>query len=185
MAMSDQPWRHPRPAPELSEMRSRVATPPALSWLYAWWPALVWAAVIFSMSTDVFSAEHTANMFDPIVRWLHPSVTAYGLDLVNHAMRKMAHFSEYFVFGLFLYRGVRKGRSGWRWTWGLSAWFVAAVYASLDEVHQAFVASRTASPYDSLLDSIGALFAVIVIWIYFNFPKRPQPSPHVSPAIPE
>lgn len=166
-------------------MRERVPMPRSLSFLYAWWPALLWATVIFSMSTDVFSADHTAAMFEPIVRWLHPSVTAYGLDMVNHAMRKMAHFSEYFVFGLFLYRGVRGNRPGWRWTWGLSAWFIAAVYASLDEVHQAFVSSRTASPYDSLLDSFGAFFALMVLWIWFNFPKEPQPSGKVSTAVSE
>jgi VanZ family protein len=183
--VGDQPWRNPRPAPELSEMRGRVPTPRSLSWLYAWWPALLWAAVIFSMSTDTFSSEHTASIFTPIVKWLHPSVTEYGLDLVNHVMRKMAHFTEYFVFGLFLYRGVREGRPGWRWTWGLSAWFVAAIYACLDEVHQAFVASRTASPYDSLLDSIGALFAVIVLWIYFNFPKRTEPAANPTVPVPE
>ena len=150
--------------------------PRSLSFLYAWWPAIVWSTVIFSMSTDTFSSEHTAEIFEPIVRWLHPSVTAYGLDMVNHAMRKMAHFSEYFVFALLLYRGVRGNRPGWRWTWGLSAWFIAVVYASLDEVHQAFVSSRTASPYDSLLDSFGALFALIVLWIWFNFPKPVEPA---------
>jgi len=39
----------------------------------------------------------------------------------------------------------------------------------MDEVHQAFVASRTASPYDSLLDSIGAFFAFAVLYLWFRF----------------
>jgi len=43
---------------------------------------------------------------------------------------------------------------------GLTALFCAAGYSALDEIHQAFVASRTASPYDSLLDSIGAFFCI-------------------------
>jgi VanZ family protein len=38
----------------------------------------------------------------------------------------------------------------------------------LDEIHQAFVASRTASAYDSLLDSIGAFAAFGVLWMWFR-----------------
>lgn len=166
-------------------MSGRVPAPKSFVWLRAWWPALLWAGVIFSMSTDTFSSEHTASIFTPIVKWLHPSVTEYGLSVVNAVMRKMAHFTEYFVFGLLLYRGVRGGRAGWRCTWGLGAWFGAAVYACLDEVDQAFVASRTASPYDSLLDSIGALFAVAVLWIWFNYPKEPQVSSNASTTVPQ
>ncbi len=44
---------------------------------------------------------------------------------------------------------------------------------SLDEIHQAFVASRTASPYDSLLDSIGATFAVVTLFLWFRLRTAP------------
>jgi VanZ family protein len=67
-----------------------------------------------------------------------------------------------------LYRGVRGDRKGWRWTWGLAALFCAAGYSVLDEIHQSFVASRGASAYDSLLDSIGAFFAMGVLWLWFR-----------------
>jgi len=76
---------------------------------------------------------------------------------------------EYFIFCLLLYRGVRGDRKGWRWTWGLAALFCAAGYSVLDEIHQAFVASRTASAYDSLLDSIGAFAAFGVLWMWFRW----------------
>jgi VanZ family protein len=88
---------------------------------------------------------------------------------VHHVIRKCAHFTEYFVFCLLLYRGVRGDRKGWRWTWGLAALFCAAGYSVLDEIHQAFLASRTASPYDSLLDSIGALAAFSVLWVWLRW----------------
>lgn len=166
--MSDQPWRNPRPAPNLPDVQPRVAEVPIPGWLRAWWPALLWALFIFMMSTDTFSAQHTASFFDPVLRWLKPDITRHQLMLANHYIRKSAHFTEYFVFCTLLYRGVRGGRAGWRWAWGLTAWFIAFCYAALDEVHQAFVASRQASPYDSLLDSAGALFAVAVIWMWFR-----------------
>lgn len=143
------------------------------SFLRAWWPALIWAGVIFSLSTDTFSAEHTATVFWPILHWLVPSLTGAQFDVIHHLIRKSAHFTEYFIFCVLLYRGVRGQRPGWRWLWGLSAWLAAAVYSALDEIHQAFVASRTASPYDSLLDSIGALVALFVLYLYFRLRRPP------------
>jgi VanZ family protein len=120
------------------------------------------------MSTDTFSAEHTASVFERILHWIAPSMTAAQFESIHHLIRKTAHFTEYFVFCLLLYRGVRGARAGWRWTWGLSAIFIAASYSALDEIHQAFVASRHASPYDSLIDSTGAFFAVVVLWLWFR-----------------
>jgi VanZ family protein len=133
-----------------------------------WWPAFIWAAFIFSMSTDTFSAEHTGSVLEPILRRLVPSLAEDQLWSIHYSLRKSAHFAEYFVFCLLLYRGVRGGRKGWRWTWGLVASFSAVGYSMLDEIHQVFVASRTASSYDSLLDSAGAFVAIAALWVWFR-----------------
>lgn len=166
-----QPWRNPRPAPHLPEIQARWRTPRAPNWLRAWWPALVWAGVIFSFSTDTFSSEHTASVLEPVLKWVVRSLTEDQFETIHHLIRKSAHFTEYFIFCLLLYRGVRLGRVGWRWTWGVAALSCAAGYSVLDEIHQAFVASRTASPYDSLLDSIGAFAAFAALWLWFRFRK--------------
>lgn len=165
MTQVSEPWRNPRPAPQLREMQSRLEQTKSYGLLRAWWPAIVWACVIFVMSTDSFSAEHTAYVFEPILRWLIPSLTAHQFNIMHFYIRKSAHFTEYFLFCLFLYRGIRGGRAGWHWTWGLAALSIAAGYSALDEIHQAFVASRHASPYDSMLDSAGAFMAIIALWL--------------------
>jgi VanZ family protein len=156
-----QPWRSTPPAPDLDN----TAIP---GWLRSWWPALLWAGFIFVMSTDAFSARHTSSILEPLIRWLAPSLSDDEVDFVHFIIRKCAHFGEYFVFGVFLYRAVRGAHKGWRWTWALSAWFIAACYSALDEIHQAFVASRTASPYDSLIDSSGAFVAMIFLLLWFH-----------------
>ena len=171
-----QPWRNPRPAPHLPEMQPRIGRLLVPAWLRAWWPAVLWAIVIFMMSTDTFSAEHTGFVLEPVIRWFLPALTADQVDIIHHYIRKSAHFTEYFVFALFIYRGVRGVHKGWRWTWALSALFIAAGYSALDEIHQAFVASRTASPYDSLLDSVGAFVAIAALYLWFRF-RRPTPLP--------
>jgi VanZ family protein len=156
-----QPWRSTPPAPDLGT----TAVP---GWLRAWWPSLLWACFIFFMSTDSFSAHHTASFLEPVIRWLAPSLSDDQVEFVHFLIRKSAHFTEYFVFGIFLYRAVRGVQKGWRWNWALTAWFIAACYSALDEIHQAFVASRTASPYDSLIDSSGAFVAMIAVLLWFH-----------------
>ena len=165
--MPEQPWRNPRPAPELNELRQRVPLIPA--WIRAWWPALLWACFIFTMSTDSFSSANTSRIIVPVLHWLFPSFSNLLIHEIHHYIRKSAHFTEYFVFCMLLFRGVRGDRTGWRWTWALAALSIAAGYSALDEIHQAFVASRTASPWDSLLDSVGAFVASVVIFLWFRF----------------
>jgi VanZ family protein len=160
----------------LPDVQSRLGRLLVPAWLRAWWPALLWAGVIFSLSTDTFSAERTASFLYPIVRWLVPSITADQFEIVHHYIRKTAHFTEYFIFCLLLYRGVRSQHRGWRWSWALAALFIAAGYSVLDEIHQAFVASRTASAYDSLLDSAGAFVATAALWFWFRY-RKPSPCP--------
>ena len=164
----NEPWRNPRRAPQLGEIQARLAERPEMGWLRAWWPAMAWACVIFIMSTDTFSAQHTSRIIGPILRWLIPSLTRAQFEVIHYYIRKTAHLTEYFMFALLLYRGVRGSGRGWRWTWGLAAFSIAAGYAALDEIHQLFVTSRHASPYDAMIDSTGALFAVAAVWLWFR-----------------
>jgi VanZ family protein len=170
---SCEPLRNPRTAPDLEEGRYRV--PPTSSiapWLRAWWPALVWSGVIFFASTDTFSSAHTALVFEPLLRWLVPSISDNGIEAIHHFIRKSAHFTEYFVFFVLLYRAIARGRNGWCRSWAFTAWSIAAAYSVLDEFHQSFVASRTASPWDSLLDSTGALVALIGLFFFYLLFRR-------------
>ena len=144
--------------------------------LRSWWPAIVWACVIFTLSTDSFSSVHTAALFERIFGWIFSSLTAAQLERLNEVLRKSAHFTVYFIFYLCLFRGIRGGRKGWHWSWALAAWGIAAGYSVFDEIHQAFVASRTASPWDALRDSTGALIGMAILWLVFQLPSTKPPN---------
>jgi VanZ family protein len=55
-------------------------------------------------------------------------------------------------------------------------------YALLDEYHQSFVPSRTASIFDSLIDSVGGLVALIVIRWRAALPQNSLPHSRRAPA---
>jgi VanZ family protein len=127
--------------------------------------------LIFLASTDGFSSEHTSRLIEPILRWFYPAISQDNLDYIHHLIRKSAHFVEYFIFCLLLYRGIRGSRRqprAWNWSWALVAWLIAAAYSALDEIHQIFVPSRGPSAWDSLLDSTGALFALLALFLLYR-----------------
>jgi len=81
--------------------------------------------------------------------------------LLDHPIRKLAHFTEYFILGALLV-GIPtfKVKADYR-KYGLIAWGIACLYAVTDEVHQLFVPGREGALKDVLLDSSGALFGVL------------------------
>jgi VanZ family protein len=131
-----------------------------------WIPALLWAILISYASTDAFSNSHTATYIIPLLHWLFPSASNETLDRMEFFIRKSAHFTEYFIFSLLLMRGMRGHDHGWKIRWAIWAIVIAAGYSALDEFHQSFVPSRTASPWDSLLDTTGATVAQVVLWLW-------------------
>jgi VanZ family protein len=134
-----------------------------------WLPALAWAGLICSLSTDAFSSNHTSVVIVPALRWLFSHASAETIEWMHEIIRKMAHFTEYFIFSIFLLRGLRGKNLGWTLRWAIWAVVIAAGYAALDEFHQSFVSSRTASPWDALLDTVGASVAQVVLWLW-NLP---------------
>src|SRR5580693_6801898 len=125
---------------------------PELGPFREWIPVVLWGALIFTLSTSAFSAINTAKVFDPIIRWLIPGISAASVDVCHMLVRKAAHFTEYGVLFWLLVRGPMVRRP-------YLALMLCVVYALSDEGHQMFVPDRTASLYDVALDSSGALFS--------------------------
>ncbi len=140
--------------------------------LRPWLPTLLWLAAIAAFSSDSFSAEHTGGILWKVLTTLFPGITQPTFDVIHFFVRKGAHFGVYGVlswFAYFSWRATLRSRARWRFQWSGLALLTVLIAASLDEFHQSFVPSRTASPRDVLLDMMGALFFQILIASFTSF----------------
>lgn len=130
-----------------------------------WLPVILWFLIISIFSAAVFSGSLTFVLLDRFLHWLIPGIARATVLLTHGVLRKTAHFVEFFVLGLLIYRAFRRGRpSAWRLTWALLSCALAAGLAVLDEFHQLFVPGRVGSLTDSGLDSAGALAAMVLVY---------------------
>lgn len=140
--------------------------------LFYWLPPVIWLAAIFYFSSDTFSGENTGSLFYNIFHFLIPSLTPEQFRPFHHIIRKAAHFTEYGILALLLFRAFRgSSPSHWSWRWAVYAWLIVAVYALSDELHQSFTRHRTASIYDSLIDTSGGTAALALMWLRGKFGK--------------
>ncbi|HYA15113.1 MAG TPA: VanZ family protein [Syntrophales bacterium] len=138
-----------------------------------WLPVILWMVAIFGMSTDAFSSEHTSRFIVPLLNFLFPGLLPHDVDLVHELIRKASHVSEYIVLGLLLFRAFRRDSSeGWRMQWAIYAVIGVIIYAAGDEFHQSFVATRSASLMDVVIDSIGGVLSQIVIMFWHFLWKK-------------
>ena len=125
-----------------------------------WLPPVLWMAVIVGLSTDAGSSEHTESWLLPVFRTLAPWATPVQLEGLHWLMRRLAHLSEYAILAALWLRAFVRGRSLTPRTAGLLALAISVAWAILDELHQSFVPSRSASVADVLVDSVGAVVAL-------------------------
>ena len=129
-------------------------------------PLVLWAALIFIGSGNLLSASHTSLFLAGPLRWLFPNASDATLRTIHFIIRKAGHFTEYAILALLAARAFRTSSHEFlrrRWFW--VSLLLLVVYSLSDEFHQSFVPSRTASIYDSLIDSLGGLTALAVLAI--------------------
>ncbi len=142
-------------------------------WRYG--PALVWIAVISTLSTDAFSSDNTGAVIIPAVHWLFPGLSQDAVDNIHAGIRKAAHVTEFAILALLVARAFLTSSRYWLWRhWFVLTLLVVFAMGLADEYHQSFVSSRTASIIDSLIDASGGLLAIslIALWRHRN---RPPP----------
>jgi VanZ family protein len=115
-------------------------------------------------STAGFSSINTSRFIGPLLLWLFPNTSEASLSLIHLIVRKAGHVTEYAILAFLLRRAfVTSTRSFIQRNWFELALLIIVCYALLDEFHQSFVPSRTASLYDSAIDIAGGLTVLLIL----------------------
>ncbi|MDR3456432.1 MAG: VanZ family protein [Verrucomicrobiae bacterium] len=148
----------------------------AQNFLRYWLPLLVWMVIIFTASSDADSAHHSSLIFEPIMRWLFPRMSAEHIGQFHHLFRKCCHLTEYAVFVLLAWRAIRQPRKNdrrpWRWDEAGLALALLFLYAATDELHQVWVPGRTALVSDVIVDTSGGVLGLTLLWLAGKITKR-------------
>jgi len=113
--------------------------------LNAWLPVILWMVVIFLFSAQAYSGAVTEQYFGDY----------------NIPVRKLAHVMEFAVLCALTKRACLLSGDAWHRPSSIIAFVVTVLYAASDEWHQSFVPGRSSKPDDVLVDSVGAIFALI------------------------
>ena len=157
-----------------------------------WLLALAWTSLIFIGSTDLLAAQHTSRFVVPILRWLlGDGFTLERANFIHHLIRKGGHLTEYAILCVLLWRALvtvpafyhslpdSPAKSGWRFTTSV---LLAATYAASDEFHQSFIPTRTASVYDVMIDTCGAIIGLGLYLAVVTQLRRLGNEPTIKPG---
>jgi len=97
-----------------------------------------------------------------VYAFLFSNVISYDrfCELYFKPIRKLAHFSEFGMLGLFMYLNVKEY---FKKHLILLSTLFSGLYAISDEIHQIFVAGRYCAIGDMLIDTSGSLCAILLI----------------------
>jgi len=138
---------------------------PQLVWRYG--PLVLWMILIAFASTAEFSAVNTSRFIGPFLFWLFPDLSESRLAAIHFLTRKAAHFIEYAILALLARRAFVTSASEFiQGRWFELALMLVTGFALLDEYHQSFVPTRTASIFDSAIDVAGGLMVLLIYRFY-------------------
>ena len=118
---------------------------------------IIWMSFIFVMSS--FDAEDSGNQSGMIVSLLTRFINIGNLNFLSVFIRKLAHFTEYFVLGLLSLNCIKDYSLKREILYSI---IFTIVYAITDEFHQTFVPGRAGLFTDVLIDSFGAIVGIII-----------------------
>jgi VanZ family protein len=126
---------------------------------------------IATESTHTFSSDHTSGWLRAIYQAVAGQISDARWLEIHHYIRKTGHFTGYGLLGLawlrawlIFWRVPMKHRSEgvWRGYAMVMAIACTTLIASLDELHQSFLADRTGMVSDVWLDTSGAVSLILL-----------------------
>lgn len=123
---------------------------------------VLWMGVIYLFSSQTGTESTQSSQFVlSLIQFLGIDINSVLGHLSQLVVRKSAHLFEYFIMSLLIYNLIRDHI---RYEMILSIIF-STLYACSDEFHQLFVVNRVSSVNDVLVDTLGAILAMIFVYL--------------------
>lgn len=131
--------------------------------------ALILAAMfLFSSQTSDISAQTSGKVFDFIVNLLHIDETSAAFETLHTIIRKLAHFSLFFILGMSVSSSVHFSIRRLEIVISLLICLLAAIF---DETHQMFVGGRSGEIRDVFIDFSGAVCGCLAFMLIIQLFK--------------
>ncbi len=111
--------------------------------------------------------SNTTRIIRPLLHFLFPDTPEEILVIYHGYIRKLAHLTEYSILAFFA------SRAFWNSTkillqryWYAFSFLTVVFVASIDEYNQSFDTLRTGTIYDVLLDALGGIVMIIILFSY-------------------
>lgn len=143
-----------------------------LSLFLAWLIAIIWMILIYKLSAQpayqsgALSMGITESVVE-VVETVAPEINL-NIDLLEHYIRKNAHFFIYLVLAILVMNALRKSGFINLKIFAFTL-LICVLYATSDEIHQHFVPGRGAQVKDVFIDSIGAIVGIGIYSIIRRF----------------
>lgn len=136
---------------------------------------IIWMIVIFSFSnqqseksshySESFIENTIVNIYKLFDRNASEEKLKEVVATLNGPVRKLAHFTEYFILGILMFFMLREYNVRDIYVVILACF----LYAVTDEIHQLFVAGRNGNFFDVLIDTSGSTLAVLLLMCKIKF----------------
>ena len=125
--------------------------------------------VIFLFSNQTAQASQTVsdNFTTKLIEiFLNKNISSSNkkeiVKKIGIFVRKCAHFSEYFILGIIVFLNLNAYHCNRKLIYSILFCFI---YACTDEIHQLFLAGRTAKILDVFIDTFGSVAGCFVIFL--------------------
>lgn len=133
----------------------------------AWILLVLWMAFIFYMSSC--NGNVSSDQSGTIAYVLHNILSINYSDKLIFIIRKCAHVSEFFILGILVINLVSKYNVKHIY---LISFIISVLYSSSDEFHQLFVPGRSGQVTDVLIDLIGVVLGLLLVFLIRCFRKE-------------
>lgn len=132
---------------------------------------IVWMITIFCFSNeDGDTSQGTSDVITNAIININDGLEK-NREIISFCVRKLAHFSIYFVGGILLFEFYSTFDVTMKRIFCMSA-LSGICYACFDEFHQLFISGRTGQFRDVCIDSTGVIIALIIMIVIARMKKK-------------